>query len=97
MRGPGLLTAATAYSSVRGSVLQDRGRKGIQACAGYYGMVRLLLLLRFVGNTWISAYVVGPVWLVVVVIRACAGYGMVGLLAAATAGRRYVDRCCSCC
>ena len=30
-------------------------------------------------------------------IRACAGYGMVGLLAAATAGRRYVDRCCSCC
>ena len=87
VRGPGLLTAATAYSSVRGSVLQDRGRKGIQACAGYYGMVRLLLLLRFVGTCrCVCGVRVGPVRFVVVVVVAPGTVGM-GISACAGSGK----------
>ena len=81
-----------------------RYSSGIGACVGPVQYGCLLLLLWFV-CTWIGACVgFGPVQFVVVHvvlvlvvagtvgmgIRACAGYGMVRLLATVTAGRRYV-------
>ena len=51
---------------------------------------------------WTNCCAVSLSWFVVVFVVVVAGtvgtgYSKVRLLAAATAGRRYVDRCCSCC